>query len=120
VADQAVVGNVAEAVTNLRWALNVGVPAVVIADALADGVRTVAKVLGAGPGDPFRLAPVLGMPPWKVKRARTQSRGWAEPGLRQALAVVAQLNADVKGNAADPEYALESAVRRLATARELR
>ncbi|HST47443.1 DNA polymerase III subunit delta, partial [Jatrophihabitans sp.] len=68
VADQAVVGNVAEAVTNLRWALNVGVPAVVIADALADGVRTVARVLGAGPGDPFRLAPVLGMPPWKVKR----------------------------------------------------
>jgi len=120
VADQAVVGNVAGALTNLRWALNVGVPAVVIADALADGVRTVAKVLGAGPGDPFRLAPVLGMPPWKVKRARTQSRGWAEPGLRQALAVVAQLNADVKGNAADPEYALESAVRRLATARELR
>ncbi len=119
VADQAVVGNVAEALTNLRWALNVGVPAVVIADALADGVRTVAKVLGAGPGDPFRLAPALGMPPWKVKRARSQSRGWAEPGLRRALAVVAELNADVKGNAADPEYALESAVRRLASAREL-
>lgn len=120
VADQAVVGNVAGALTNLRWALNVGVPAVVIADALADGVRTVARVMGAGAGDPFRLAPALGMPPWKVKRARTQSRGWAEPGLRQALTVVAQLNADVKGNAADPEYALESAVRRLASARELR
>lgn len=120
VADQAVVGNVAGALTNLRWALNVGVPAVVIADALADGVRTVARVLGAGPGDPFRLAPALGMPPWKVKRARTQSRGWAEPGLQRALAVVAALNADVKGNAADPEYALESAVRKIATARDLR
>ena len=102
VADQAVVGNVAGALTNLRWALNVGVPAVVIADALADGVRTVARVLGAGPGDPFRLAPALGMPPWKVKRARGQARGWAEPGLRQALGVVAALNADVKGAAADP------------------
>jgi len=120
VADQAVVGNVADALTNLRWALNVGVPAVVIADALADGVRTVARVIGAGPGDPFRLAPALGMPPWKVKRARGQSRGWAEPGLRQALGVVADLNADVKGNAADPEYALESAVRRIAAARGLR
>ncbi|MDQ1721900.1 MAG: polymerase subunit delta, partial [Pseudonocardiales bacterium] len=92
VADQAVIGNVAGAVTNLRWALNVGVPAVVIADALADGVRTVARVLGAGPGDPFRLAPALGMPPWKLKRARTQSGGWSEPGLRRALGVVAQLN----------------------------
>jgi DNA polymerase-3 subunit delta len=117
VADQAVVGNVAEAVTNLRWALNVGVPAVVIADALADGVRTVARVLGAGPGDPFRLAPVLGMPPWKVKRARSQAGGWSEPGLRHALRVVADLNADVKGAAADPAYALESAVRRIAAAR---
>jgi DNA polymerase-3 subunit delta len=117
VADQAVVGNVAGALTNLRWALNVGVPAVVIADALADGVRTVARVIGAGPGDPFRLAPALGMPPWKVKRARSQSRGWAEPGLQRALGVVAELNADVKGNAADPAYALESAVRKIAGAR---
>ena len=120
VADQAVVGNVAGAVTNLRWALNVGVPAVVIADALADGVRTVARVLGAGPGDPFRLAPALGMPPWKVKRARTQAGGWTEPGLRHALGVVAALNADVKGAAADPAYALESAVRRIAAARSER
>ncbi|HEY0494337.1 MAG TPA: DNA polymerase III subunit delta [Kutzneria sp.] len=117
VADQAVVGNVAGAVTNLRWALNVGVPAVVIADALADGVRTVARVLGAGPGDPFRLAPALGMPPWKVKRARSQAGGWTEPGLRSALGVVAALNADVKGAAADPAYALESAVRKIAAAR---
>lgn len=120
VADQAVVGNVAGALTNLRWALNVGVPAVVIADALADGVRTVARVIGAGPGDPFRLAPALGMPPWKVKRARSQSRGWAEPGLQRALGVVADLNADVKGNAADPEFALESAVRRIAAARAVK
>lgn len=120
VADQAVIGNVAGAVTNLRWALNVGVPAVVIADALADGVRTVARVLGAGPGDPFRLAPVLGMPPWKVKRARSQAGGWTEPGLRHALGVVAALNADVKGAAADPAYALESAVRRIAAARSER
>jgi len=117
VADQAVVGNVAGAVTNLRWALHVGVPPVVIADALADGVRTVARVLGAGPGDPFRLAPVLGMPPWKVKRGRTQASGWSELGLRHALGVVADLNADVKGAAADPAYALESAVRRIAAAR---
>jgi DNA polymerase III subunit delta len=93
---------------------------VVIADALADGVRTVARVLGAGPGDPFRLAPALGMPPWKVKRGRGQARGWEEPGLRRALAVVAALNADVKGNAADPEYALESAVRKIAHARQSR
>ena len=89
-------------------------PHVVIADALADGVRSVARVLGAGQGDQFGLATVLGMPPWKVKRAGSQAGGWSEPGLRQALGVVADLNADVKGAAADPAYALEAAVRRIA------
>jgi DNA polymerase-3 subunit delta len=114
VADQAVTGNLSAALTNLRWALNIGVPPVLIADALADGVRSVARVAGAGNGDPFALAPRLGMPPWKVKRARAQGRGWTEAGLRRALGVVATLNADVKGAAADPLYALESAVRQLA------
>lgn len=117
VADEVVVGNVAAALSNLRWALNVGVPPVLIADAIAEGVRSVAKVAGAGNGDPFKLAPALGMPPWKVKRARTQARGWSEPGLAHAMAIAAALNADVKGAAADPDYALESAVRRIVAAR---
>ena len=51
------------------------------------------------------------------KRARSQGRGWTEPGLRQALGIVADLNADVKGAAADPAYALERAVRRIGAAR---
>jgi DNA polymerase-3 subunit delta len=120
VADQAVVGNVVGALTNLRWALNAGVAPVLIADALADGVRSVARVVGAGPGDPFKLAPALGMPPWKVKRARSQARTWSEPGLQRALGIVADLNADVKGAAADPAYALESAIRKVAAARAAR
>lgn len=120
VADQAVVGNVAGALANLRWALNVGVAPVLIADALAEGVRSVARVMGAGPGDAFRQASALGMPPWKVKRARSQAQGWQQPGVRHALRVVALLNADVKGAAADPRYALESAIRKIADARAVR
>ena len=57
------------------------------------------------------------MPPWKVKRAQGQSRGWTEPGVRQALGVVARLNADVKGEAASPNYALERAIRGIVAAR---
>ncbi len=117
VADEVVVGNVATALSNLRWALNVGVPPVLIADAIAEGVRSVARVAGAGSGDPFALAPSLGMPPWKVKRARTQGRGWSEGGFRQAMGIAAALNADVKGAAADPHYALESAIRRISAVR---
>jgi DNA polymerase-3 subunit delta len=117
VADEVVLGNVAGALANLRWAINVGVPPVLIADAIAEGVRSVAKVTGAGPGDPFALAAGLGMPPWKVKRARTQARGWTERGFRDALGIAASLNADVKGAAADADYALESAIRRIAEVR---
>jgi DNA polymerase-3 subunit delta len=120
VADLAVVGNSAGALEALRYALGVGVPHVVIADAMADGVRTIARVASAGRGDAYALASRLGMPAWKVKRAQSQSRGWSEPGVRRALREVADLNADVKGAAASPSYALERAVRALAAARASR
>ncbi|HZC71058.1 MAG TPA: DNA polymerase III subunit delta [Jatrophihabitans sp.] len=118
VSDLAVAGRSGQALEALRFALSVGVPHVVIADALADGVRSVARVAAAGRRDEYALAKQLGMPPWKVKRALGQSRGWTEGGLREALGVVASLNADVKGEAADPGYALERAVRRIGAVRE--
>jgi DNA polymerase-3 subunit delta len=120
VADRAVVGDVAGALEALRWALAVGVAHVLVADALADGVRSVARVSSAGRANPYTLATSLGMPPWKVKRAQSQSRGWTEPGLARALRLVADLNAGVKGVAADPSYALEAAIHGIAAARAAR
>ena len=118
VSDLAVTGRPGAALEALRFALSVGVPHVVIADALADGVRSIARVASAGRGDKFALAKQLGMPPWKVQRVQGQVRGWTESGLRDALGLVATLNADVKGAAADPAYALERAVRGLGVARQ--
>lgn len=117
VADRAVVGDEPGALEALRWALSVGVAHVLVADALADGVRTVARVSSAGRGDDFALARALGMPPWKVKRAKQQARGWSERGLHHAMHLVAEVNAEVKGTVADPSYALERAIRLLAVAR---
>jgi DNA polymerase-3 subunit delta len=117
VADRAVVGDVPGALEALRWALAVGVAHVLVADALADGIRSIARVSSAGRGNPYATASALGMPPWKVKRAQSQARGWTVTGLSQAMRTVADLNADVKGVAADPSYALEAAIRDLATAR---
>jgi len=116
VADRAVVGDHGGALEALRWALSVGVPHVVVADALADGVRTVARVSSAGRADDYTLARALAMPPWKVKRAKTQARGWSERGLHSAMQVVAELNAEVKGTMTDPGYALERAIRLLVIA----
>ncbi|GAA2834051.1 DNA polymerase III subunit delta [Crossiella cryophila] len=113
VAEKAVTGDRAGALEALRWALQTGVPHVLIADALADAVRTIARVTAGGRADPFALAGQLGMPPWKVKKALAQSRGWEPEGLAEAMNLVARLNADVKGVAADGGYALERAVLRL-------
>ncbi|MEU0504148.1 DNA polymerase III subunit delta [Nocardia sp. NPDC005998] len=110
VAELAVAGDRPGAMEALRWANDRGVPHVLLADALADSVHTIARVGSAGRGDPFKLAQQLGMPPWKVKKAQAQARGWNQASIGRALQVVATLNADVKGGAADADYALEHAL----------
>lgn len=120
VAERAVAGDRAAALESMRWAMQIGVPHVLVADALADAVRTIARVSGAGRGNPNQLAGKLGMPPWKVRKAQGQARGWTPAGLADAMGIVARVNAEVKGAAADPAYALERAVLDLATAREKR
>lgn len=117
VADAAMVGDVPAALTALRFALAIGVDPVPIADAIADGVRTVSRVAGAGRGSSYQLASRLGMPPWKVERAQRQARGWTAAGLVAAMKVAAETNAAVKGGADDRGYALERAVMAVAKAR---
>ncbi|MDQ2847435.1 MAG: DNA polymerase III subunit delta [Actinomycetota bacterium] len=120
VADKAVTGDLPGALESLRWALTVGVAPVLIADALADGVRTLAKVAGARGGNSYSLASELGMPPWKIDKARGVVRHWTPAGLAKGMTVTAELNADVKGAAADVDYAVERAVLAVIRARALR
>ncbi|HEU0241102.1 MAG TPA: DNA polymerase III subunit delta [Micromonosporaceae bacterium] len=118
VADAAMVGDVPGALESLRWALQVGVDPVPIADALADGVRTVARVASAGRGNAYQLASTLGMPTWKVERAQRQARGWTPAGLVAAMHATAVCNAEVKGGSEDRGYALERAVFAMSAARK--
>jgi DNA polymerase III subunit delta len=113
IADKAVVGDVAGAAEALRWAMMRGEPRVVLADALAEAVHTIARV-GPLSGDPYRLAAELGMPPWRVQKAQKQARRWSKESVATAMQLVATLNADVKGAAADADYVLEDAVRKVA------
>ncbi|AQA04516.1 DNA polymerase III subunit delta [Mycobacterium sp. MS1601] len=113
IADKAVLGDVQGAAEALRWAMLSGEPRVVLADALAEAVHTIARV-GPLSGDPYRLASELGMPPWRIQKAQKQSRRWSRDGVADAIRLVAALNADVKGAAADADYALEAAVRKVA------
>ncbi len=113
IADKAVTGDVAGAAEALRWAMASGVPHVVLADALAEAVHAIARI-GPLSGNPRQLAGEVGMHPFRVEKAQKQARRWSRANVATAIRLVAALNADVKGAAANADYALETAVRKVA------
>ena len=118
VADRAVEGRLGEALELLRWALAVGVSPVLITSGLAQGVRLLGRVGGAPRGQSGQaLAAEVGAPPWKIDKVRQQLRGWTPEGVAQALATVAEADAQVKGEGTSPGYALEVAIRRIVASR---
>ncbi|MBL7500132.1 DNA polymerase III subunit delta [Frankia sp. CNm7] len=117
VADAAVAGDLAGALTLLRQALEAGTAAVLISSAVTGGLRDLARVAGAGGGSKYDLARALGMPDWKVERAQRSARAWSDEGLSRALRAAATADAGVKGGAADSAYALETLVRAVVEAR---
>ncbi|WP_198587049.1 DNA polymerase III subunit delta [Glycomyces xiaoerkulensis] len=109
VADATVAGNPGEALGALRWAMQIGVDPVPIADALAMAVRNLSRV-AAERGGSKQLAAQLGMAPWQIDKARRQSRNWTADSLAEAMRVCARLNGEVKGGSDDRAWALEHAV----------
>lgn len=111
VADRACEGSLTAALEQLRWALATGTSPVLISSALASGLRTLGLVGSVGRGlSSNALAADLGLPPWKIDKARQQLRGWSAAGLAAAHAAVAEADAQVKGEGANAGYALERAV----------
>ncbi len=111
VADRACEGNLPAALEQLRWALATGTSPVLVTSALAQGLRTLGLVGSAGRGlSPNAAAAELGMPPWKIDKARQQLRGWTAEGLAAAHAAVAEADVQVKGEAVSAGYALERAI----------
>jgi DNA polymerase-3 subunit delta len=118
VADAVLDGKTALALISLRNAINTGTDPVLIVSAIAASIRTMAKVSGTSRGlKSFDLAPQLGLPPWQIDKARRQLSGWSENALARSVIVLAQADADIKGAAADPAYALERAIITISTAR---
>lgn len=110
VADKAVVGDLAGALESLAWAEHHGVARVLLADALAEAVHGIARVRALGGINPNSAAAELGMPPGRVRKLQDQARGWTADSVAQAIIVTADLNAGVKGQAANADYAVEHAV----------
>jgi len=118
VADATLDGKTDQALIALRQALQTGVDPVLIITALSGSIRTLAKVSGANRGaKSFELASSLGLPPWQIDKARRQLGGWTPSTLAGAVVALAQADADIKGAASDPIYALERTVIAISRAR---
>lgn len=111
VADAALEGNTPIALINLRNALLTGTDPVLIVSALASSFRTLAKVSGESRTvKSFELAQSLAIAPWQIDKARRQLVGWSDNAMAKAVIAIAAADADIKGAAADPIYALERAI----------
>lgn len=111
VADHAIDGLAAKALEELRWALDGGMAPVLVTSAVAGGLRGLAKFKSAPRGlRDNELMREVGVPGWKLDRLRGQARGWDEDGIARAIRVVAATDAEIKGKAHDPSYALEKMV----------
>jgi DNA polymerase-3 subunit delta len=118
VADATLEGNVPKALLALRSAIATGTDPVMITSAIASALRALAKVSGTNRGaKSFELAGALGMAPWQIDKARRQLSLWSPRRISNAVAAIAQADAEVKGAAVDPIYALERAVTGIARSR---
>ena len=109
VVDSAVAGRLGDALVTLRHALQTGADPVPIVATFAAKLRLMAKLYGERRGS-GELAGSLGAAPWQIDRARKDLSGWSETGLGNAIEVIAQTDANVKGASRDPIYALERMV----------
>jgi DNA polymerase III subunit delta len=118
IAEHALSGRTAQALEELRWALETGVGGPAITGSFASAVRSLARLKGAGRGlRDVDLAREVGVPPFRIRHLREQLRGWDEPGLGAAVTAVAVADAEVKGAGADTGHSLERMVLRLTAAR---
>ncbi|WP_229051426.1 DNA polymerase III subunit delta [Aeromicrobium sp. Leaf350] len=118
IADAVLDGRLDIAVERLRWAFASRTSPVVVVSAVASGVRQLVRLATAPQGlRDADLAKHVGAPPFKIQGMRRQLQQWDATGLQGALAAVAQADLDVKGATADPEYATERMVLRVASLR---
>jgi DNA polymerase III subunit delta len=119
IADKALDGQLAEALAELRWALNLGVDGPAVTGPFAFKVRQLARLMGSPRGmRDADLAREVGVPPFAIKRLRGQLRAWDPEGMAAAVQAVATADAAVKGQAEATDYELERMLFRIVRARQ--
>jgi DNA polymerase III subunit delta len=106
VADAAVAGQSAKALSLLRHLVASGGDPVSIVIAFSSTMRRMAKAFGnrsATAGD-------LGIPPWALEQVRRNLNGWTEDGMARVINAVTEADAAAKGGHRDPVFVLEQLV----------
>lgn len=119
VADATVAGNSREAIKLVRQAVDTGSDPIPLLGALAARIRNIAKVHGIR-GNSNQLAGELKMAPWQVEAAQRDARRYSPADLAKILALLADADAQLKGESLDPLYPLEKAVLAIAQTRQSR
>ncbi|MDO4917364.1 MAG: DNA polymerase III subunit delta [Rothia sp. (in: high G+C Gram-positive bacteria)] len=114
VSDAAVAGDSRTALKLLRHALSTGVEPIPLVGALGMRMRNIARVHGTR-GNANHLAGELKLAPWQVEQAQRDSRRYSADDLKLILKVLADTDAQLKGEAAEPLYALEKAILAIAS-----
>lgn len=113
IADLAVAGKTSQALASTRRALQLGISPVALAAALSSKVGGIARLYSTRGGNPRQLAATVGMAPWLVEKTQRVARRWSGESVSEAVVLMADLDAEVKGQGGDPEFAIENAVRRI-------
>lgn len=119
VADDIMAGRLNDALAKLRWALATGVAPVMVTGAIATSLRSLGRYVESrdmrlGDAD---LARLVGVPPWKLKSLAGQAREWPSAAIARAIQLAAVADAQVKGAAVDPAFALEQLVMKVGALR---
>ena len=114
VADAALDGQLGPSIALLRHAFATGVQPVAVSASFALKARQVARVIDSKVPQ-GQLASILGMAPWQVQRVTATARHWTPVNIAGAIELIARADAEAKGQARDPEFAIERMVTKVAT-----
>ena len=109
VGDAAVTGNATEALRLLRHALATGTEPIPLLGALAMRIRNIARVHHVR-ASAQELAREVGMAPWQVEQAQRDGRRFTGKQIARIVQLLADADAQLKGEGLDPVYAVERAV----------
>lgn len=117
VADALIAGQTGRAIELARHAMATGTSPVAIVSAIAMKLRAMAQVLGSRSS---RLGVKLQMAPWQADRAKKDLRNWSAEAIGRSIELIAQADAEVKGQSRDPQFAVERGIVEIGQARTAR